>query len=250
MSAAPTSRCSRAAPWLRGFIGMAVLLVSATSVASVGTSTCQRPGSCVTGEQEAFLQLKSSSSSSSSTTATTTDELTRTTTDESTTPGTPDACALVNIGPDFKVCDSTGWRIDADKFNDARRCDCPECEDEEDNAELNLTVLNCSVCRCPDPSLRCDQQIYPCVLDSGESDINPACEVAQRKNPAWLNANLRACRTRGWKVPEDFFEDTECDCPDCEDENQTVLAVELCGLKGKQEGVDEKSSEGEDSKKS
>lgn len=132
------------------------------------------------GEQDGLLlQLQQTTSTTTESTSTTSQAEETTSTTTIFLPGPllpalpPDPCDDSNIGSERISCTTIDLRLDKEKFGNAR-CECPECEDEENS------VYNCTVCQCPIPNrAQCNQPVEPCPgsLPSGVSTLDPQCEA-------------------------------------------------------------------------
>ncbi|CAE7229411.1 MEP1 [Symbiodinium sp. CCMP2592] len=128
-----------------------------------------------------------------------------------------------------------GWAIPTDYWLNMV-CDCPNCEDEEELLNLGLSQLPDSF-RGLTGKFGCDQ-CGGCPTVCGESvDCNPddsgllseCAAVAERDN--WDLDALFDCGPVGYRVPAEYVNDSQCDCPDCRDEaNYTCETCGYCPL--------------------
>lgn len=101
--------------------------------------------------------------------------------------------------PPFKC--KTGWVIDGAAERDGK-CDCRDCEDEEG-------LWTCETCgACP-----------------AQCGIPVTCGVAP-KCPEVADDRAFLCNN-GWKLPSQWYDDSRCHCPNCEDEPRR--SCEQCG---------------------
>ncbi|CAE7517161.1 SDAD1, partial [Symbiodinium natans] len=110
----------------------------------------------------------------------------------------------------YFVCNN-GWTIWADYYDDKEYCDCRDCEDEPD-----ITLESCGI----QPLAFCGDYAY---CGSGPKEEQGACTYE-----TWqLGDNPVVC-SNGWTKPQDKRNNNFCDCPNCEDENETGWNCDNC----------------------